>query len=85
MYLSGTFLDYYCVIEKNIILLQFGQRIRTLRKEKGLSQEAFADLVGLDRSYIGGVERGMRNVSLANIQKLAAALEISIQDIFQGV
>lgn len=65
------------------ILELFGQRVRTLRKEKGLSQEAFADIAGLDRSYIGGVERGERNVSLSNIQKIADALEITMEFLFK--
>lgn len=60
----------------------FGQRIRTLRYKKGLSQEALALACDLDRSYIGGVERGERNVSLVNIQKIAAALDVSIRELF---
>ena len=67
------------------ITLSFGLRIRTLRKEKGLSQEAFADLAGLDRSYVGGVERGERNISLVNIKKFADALEISVEELFRGL
>lgn len=63
----------------------FGARLRTLRKARGLSQEAFADIAGLDRSYVGGVERGERNVSLINIKKFADALEISVEDLFQGL
>ncbi|MFO7651465.1 MAG: helix-turn-helix transcriptional regulator [bacterium] len=56
------------------VLVRFGRRIRELRKKKGLSQEALALEAGLDRSYIGGVERGERNISLVNIEKLARAL-----------
>jgi len=67
------------------IVSSFGFRMRTLRKAKGLSQEAFADLAGLDRSYVGGVERGERNVSLVNIKKFADALEISAEELFQGL
>lgn len=63
----------------------FGVRLRTLRKASGLSQEAFADISGLDRSYVGGVERGERNVSLLNIKKFADALEISVEELFQGL
>lgn len=67
------------------IILSFGSRVRTLRKIRGLSQEAFADLADLDRSYVGGVERGERNISLINIKKFAEALDISIEMLFQGV
>ena len=67
------------------IIAVFGQRVRMLRKARELSQETFADLAGLHRSYMGGVERGERNVSLVNIKKLADALEISVDKLFQGL
>ena len=67
------------------IIAVFGQRVRMLRKARELSQETFADLAGLHRSYMGGVERGERNVSLVNIKKLADALEISVDQLFQGL
>lgn len=54
----------------------FGRRIRQLRQEKGWSQEEFADHAGLDRSYMGCVERGERNVSIENICKIAEALDV---------
>jgi transcriptional regulator with XRE-family HTH domain len=53
----------------------FGDAIRAIRKEQGISQEAFALKCGLDRSYFGAVERGERNVSLTNIIRIAEALE----------
>lgn len=56
---------------------KFGERVRTLRLAKGLSQEELAHQCSLDRSYIGGVERGERNVSLVNIHKIADALGLS--------
>lgn len=59
----------------------FGERVRTLRKGKGLSQEALALTCNLDRTYIGGVERGERNISLLNIHKVAAALGISPREL----
>jgi transcriptional regulator with XRE-family HTH domain len=65
------------------ILLQFGHRVRELRKEKGLSQEAFASLCGLDRTYISGIERGVRNVSLVNIQLIAIAFGISLSQLMR--
>ena len=58
------------------VLVRFGNRVRELRKKKGLSQEGLALESGLDRSYVGGVERGERNISLENIEKLARALGV---------
>lgn len=54
----------------------FGARVRQVRKARGLSQESLAYEAGLDRTYVGGVERGERNVSLLNICKLAKALGV---------
>ncbi len=61
---------------------RFGQRIRELREEKGWSQERFAEASGLHRTYIGGIERGERNVSLVNIERIASALGVPIADLF---
>lgn len=57
--------------------------MRNLRKERSLSQEAFADLCGLDRTYIGGIERGERNVSLRNIELIAEALGVSMSELME--
>ena len=54
----------------------FGERLRELRRTAGISQEELADRAALDRSYVGSVERGERNVSLENICKLARALDV---------
>jgi transcriptional regulator with XRE-family HTH domain len=67
------------------IAVRFGQRVRDLRKGTGLSQEAFAAKCGLDRTYISGIERGKRNVSLRNIQVIAKALGVSISELMQGL
>ena len=64
------------------ITADFGRRLRELRTKKGLSQEALALDCGLDRTYIGGIERGERNVSLVNIEKIAAALGVSVRVLF---
>ena len=63
---------------------RFGQRIRALRKERGLSQEELAELSGLDRTYISGIERGLRNVALRNIEALAQALGVSMAELFEN-
>ena len=67
------------------LLSRFGMRLRAVRKEKGLSQETLALEAGLDRSYVGGVERGERNISLENIEKLARALGVSVSELTKGV
>lgn len=61
-----------------VLLKAIGRRIRTFRLKHGLSQEELALSAGLDRTYVGGVERGERNVSIINLQKLADALSISL-------
>lgn len=60
----------------------FGQRIKELRSERGLSQEALAQLAGLHRNYVGGIERGERNVALDNIHALAATLGVPPSNLF---
>ena len=60
----------------------FGSRVRQLRKARGWSQEEFAHKVGIDRSYMGGVERGERNISLENIWLIAKALGVSPAELF---
>jgi DNA-binding XRE family transcriptional regulator len=64
------------------IRARFGARIRELRGERGWSQEHFADLCGLHRTYIGSIERGEQNISLVNIEKLAATLGVSLAGLF---
>ncbi len=67
------------------ILLRFGERVRGLRTTKGLSQESFAALCDLDRTYIGGIERGERNLSLRNIEVIANALGIPISELTEAL
>ena len=56
---------------------RLGRAVRRLRKAAGYSQEGFADLVGVHRTYMGAVERGEVNISLRNIEKIAGSLEIT--------
>ncbi len=64
---------------------KLGKRIKQLRQEKGLSQEALAHLAELDRTYIPSIEKGERNISLEVIQKLAIALEMTISELLKGI
>ena len=61
----------------------FGLRLKAVRARLGYSQEGLALASGLDRSYIGGVERGERNISLANIDRLAKTLNVSPREFFE--
>jgi transcriptional regulator with XRE-family HTH domain len=70
-------------VAKNDILKQFGGRVRELRLSKGWSQEALASKVELDRTYIGGIERGERNVGLRNVARLAEALGVSVAELLK--
>ncbi len=63
------------------ILITFGKRIQLLRKERGLSQEKLAEEVGLHRTYIGMIERGEKNITLKNIEKLAKGLKLNIKEL----
>jgi transcriptional regulator with XRE-family HTH domain len=64
---------------------KLGSRVRDCRRSRGLSQEAFAAKCGLDRTYISGIERGKRNVSLRNIEVIAKSLGISISELTEGL
>ena len=65
------------------VLVKLGNSIKSIRASKGLSQEAVALASGLDRSYFGGIERGEHNVAVANLEKIASALDVSIRDLFK--
>jgi transcriptional regulator with XRE-family HTH domain len=60
---------------------RFGRNLRKLREKKGLSQEKLAELADLHRTYVSGVERGERNISLVNIERLAKALAVPLRDL----
>jgi transcriptional regulator with XRE-family HTH domain len=71
-------------VKNDEILKKFGKRVKVLRLGKGItSQMALANKAGLDRTYVGGLERGERNVGLVNIGKIAKALGVSLEDMFR--
>lgn len=61
---------------------RFGSRVRELRNARGWSQEGLADRAGVHRTYVGSVERGEQNISLTNIERLAATLGVSLAELF---
>ncbi len=65
------------------ILKKFGNKIKEVRTERGFSQEELAFRAELHRTYVGAVERGEKNISLKNIDKIAKALKIKIKDLFE--
>ena len=71
--------------KRDVYLKKVGRIIRETRKVKGISQEALALASGLDRSYVGGVERGERNLSILNLKKIADALDVSASILLEGL
>lgn len=68
--------------DKEGYLVKLGCAIRERRKEIGLSQEALADASGIDRAHMGKIERGERNVTVLNVLRIAAALNIAASTLF---
>ena len=66
-------------------LNNFGKRLGTIRKQKGITQEKLADVVDVHRTYIGFIKQGKRNPSISNIYKIAKALKVDITDLFKGL
>lgn len=66
---------------KKDILVKFGKKVREERTKLKLSQEALAHRAGVHRTYIGMIERGEKNITLENIEKIANALKLSIRDL----
>lgn len=69
-------------MQQDNIRTRFGARVRQLRTGRGWSQEAFADLANLHRTYIGSIERGEQNLSIADIERVAATLGVSLAELF---
>lgn len=71
--------------KKHPALIKIGKKIRELRKAKGFSQEGFAYEVGLDRTYMGSVERGERNIATLNLIRIAKTLKIEVGELFPSI
>lgn len=67
---------------KSEILIKFGDRVREIRTQKGLSQEQLASLADVHRTYIGMIERAEKNITLININKIAEALGVDLKELF---
>ena len=68
-----------------MIKKDFGERVRNLRKQSGLSQEKFALKISMDRTYYASVEAGRRNISLENIKKIADGFGVSLSQLFENL
>ena len=66
---------------EGILQRRFGQRLRAERLERGLSQEDFADMLGVHRTYVGGLERGERNLTLQTVERLADRLGVDAAEL----
>lgn len=74
--------DSFHSVKKDILKL-LGGKVRDQRIKKGLSQEEFADLAGLDRTYVSGIERGVRNPTVRTLKTIADALDMSISELLE--
>ncbi|MCI8416640.1 MAG: helix-turn-helix transcriptional regulator [Lachnospiraceae bacterium] len=68
-----------------MVTKKFGERLKQLRNNSGLSQEKFALSIDMDRTYYASVENGRRNISLKNIDKIANGLGVSLEELFKGI
>lgn len=67
--------------DKNYMLLRFGRKVRAEREKRNISQERFGVLANVHRTYVGMIERGEKNITLLNIEKIASALDMSLKQI----
>jgi transcriptional regulator with XRE-family HTH domain len=70
-------------MKKGKILIRFGDKVREIRKDKGLSQEELSFKADLHRTYIGMIERAEKNITLSNIEKIAFALDVEIFELLK--
>lgn len=74
-------LHFLSVGMRNRTLIRFGNKVRAERKRQGISQERLGELAKVHRTYVGMIERGEKNITLSNIEKIARALKIKISDL----
>jgi transcriptional regulator with XRE-family HTH domain len=67
------------VADKNYLLVRFGRKVRAERERKNISQEKLAEMAGIHRTYVGMIERGEKNISLLNIEKIAQSLDTTLR------
>ena len=72
-------------MRKDPVLVEIGSRLQKLRRQKGISQEALANLAGLHRTYLGMVERGERNVTVVNLLRITTAIDVSPGAVLEGL
>ena len=71
-------------MNKKLISIKFGEKVREIRNSKGLSQEELAHIANVHRTYIGMIERAEKNITLVNIEKIAVALNVNINELING-
>jgi transcriptional regulator with XRE-family HTH domain len=69
------------VADKNYMLVRFGRKIRFEREKRNISQERLGEMAGIHRTYVGMIERGEKNITLLNIEKVASALDMTLKQI----
>jgi transcriptional regulator with XRE-family HTH domain len=67
------------VADKNYMLVRFGRKVRMEREKRNISQEKLGELAGIHRTYVGMIERGEKNITLLNIEKVASALDLTLK------
>ncbi len=70
-------------MSKKSISIKFGEKVREIRTQKGLSQEQLAHIADVHRTYIGMVERAEKNITLVNIEKIAVALDVNLTELLK--
>ena len=69
----------------NSLMREIGARIRESRESSNISQRRFAMMIGMNRTYLSGVENGSRNISITNLQKIANGLGVTLEDLLRGL